>query len=126
MAFGRLRRSCSALAVNSQSQFIFDFGPWTRLALASLLEALAQPLRLRRGKRVVSQDNPSGLHQNAVAMFGECDEVPRLEIERLENRLGNDYLAARANSADRLVVCWGCLPCHALRLSDCEGVSSRP
>jgi hypothetical protein len=81
------------VALNLQTQFTFDFGPRPRLPLARLLEASAQSFRLIRREHIAWVYNLPGLHEHAVAVFGERHEIPLAQVEVVEDFAGNHHLA---------------------------------
>src|SRR5271157_4926978 len=129
IALGRPRRSCSALALNLQTQFMSYVGPWPRFPFACLFETLAQSFRLGRREHVVGVDNPPGLHEHTVTVLCERHEIPFAHVKVIENLAGNDHLAPLANAADRFPHGCTCLSCHTFRLSDyliirtCQGAA---
>jgi hypothetical protein len=79
---------------------MFYFRPGPCFSLTRLFEALAQSLRLSRSEHIVGVDDTPGLHQHALAVFGECHEIPLVHAKVVENLARNDHLAALPDPPD--------------------------
>jgi len=106
------------------TQFMFYVGPWPRLPLACLFEALAQALRLGGSEHVIGSTTRLGFTSTPLPCFANATKSPS-RIRRLSKSRGNHHLARWPMRSAFSHGCT-CLSCHTLRLSDYQRLSRYP
>ena len=96
--------------------------PWSGLTNLGLFFGVSHFHRFSWSERIIGINLAFRLDEDAVLLFGKCNKVPFLEIEGCKHLFGDDDLASLAHASDPLLS-WGCLGCHAFRVSDTQKLS---